>query len=493
MKTLEALSFDNRYARLPDIFYTRHQPMPLQGQFLIHFNQDVAHRLGLDPSEAERDDFVDIVTGAKPLPGYEPLAMCYSGHQFGHYVPRLGDGRALLLGQITTESGEYWDWHLKGGGLTAYSRDGDGRAVLRSSIREYLCSAAMQGLGIATTQALCLTGSEEEVYRENIETGAMILRVAPSHIRFGSFEFLYYTERFDALKILADYVIEYHYPQLREQPQPYLGLLREVVQVTATMIAQWQAVGFAHGVMNTDNLSVLGLTMDYGPFGFLDTYQPGFICNHSDHSGRYAFDRQPEIALFNLSCFAQTLLPLLEGTPEAAGEQAMAVLKSFQPQYQSCYDALMRSKLGLATSRAEDGALVDELLALMAKNQVDYTILFRALGQAGITQRNTSARDLFLDREACDLWLEKYQARLDHEAGDSVERCARMNAINPKRVLRNYLAEVAIRRAEDDQDYREIDQLMRALKNPYTDMPEFEHYADHPPAWATQVEVSCSS
>lgn len=493
MNTLEELQFDNHYARLPGIFFTHHHSAPLRGQHLIHFNHHAAALIKLDPAEAEREDFVDLITAAKLLPGYKPLAMCYSGHQFGHYVSRLGDGRALLLGQVTTDTGASWDLQLKGSGATEYSRQGDGRAVLRSSIREYLCSAAMQGLGIPTTQALCLMGSTEEVYRERVETGAMVLRMAPSHIRFGSFEFLYYTERFDELKVLADYVIEHHYSDLRTQSQPYLGLLREVVTRTAMMIAQWQAAGFAHGVMNTDNMSVLGLTLDYGPFGFLDTYQPGFICNHSDHSGRYAFDRQPEVALFNLSCFAQALLPLLDGTPEEAGAKAMDELKSFQPLYQTYYHSIMREKLGFTTRTDEDEALIDQLLRLMADNQVDYTIFFRALGRLDAEKRNTLARDLFLDRAACDHWLNIYQARLDQDGEDDGGRCVGMNAVNPKLILRNYLAEAAINQAENNQDYSEIDRLMRALKNPYADDPEFEAYAAHPPEWAGQIEVSCSS
>jgi uncharacterized protein YdiU (UPF0061 family) len=289
LKTLEQLQFDNSYARLPETFWSPHQPAPLEDHFLVHFNKKAADLIELDHEQANRPDFVDIISSASPLPGYESIAACYAGHQFGHYVPRLGDGRAILLGEVKTDANRKWDLQLKGGGLTLYSRDGDGRAVLRSTIREYLCSEAMHGLGIPTTRALCITGSNDEVYREKIETGAMLLRMAPSHVRFGSFEYFYYRQQLDDLKTLADYVVTGHFPHLVNKENPYLSLLKEVINSTAKLIAQWQSVGFAHGVMNTDNMSILGLTLDYGPYGFLDNYDPGYICNHSDHHGRYAF------------------------------------------------------------------------------------------------------------------------------------------------------------------------------------------------------------
>lgn len=493
MKTLEQLQFDNSYARLPDLFWSAHQPSPLDHSFLIHFNEQAAGLIGLDPQQAQRPDFVDIITAKTPLPGYQPVALCYAGHQFGHYVPRLGDGRAILLGEIKTDTNAKWDLQLKGAGQTLYSRGGDGRAVLRSTIREYLCSEAMHGLGIPTTRALCMTGSCEEVYRERIEAGAMLLRMAPSHVRFGSFEYFYYNNRFDDLRTLADYVLQQHYPHLQEASNPYLALLEEAVRRTAQLIAQWQAVGFSHGVMNTDNMSILGLTLDYGPYGFFDQYQPDFICNHSDHQGRYAFNRQPDIGLFNVSCLAQALLPLIDKQPEHSAEIATEALRAYEPQFKTHFAELMRGKLGLREARENDEYLWNDLFSNMEQNQVDYTLLFRALSEADPDLRTRKARGLFLDRSSCDAWLKAYHARLRSEGRNTTERSIHMKRSNPKYILRNYIAEFAIRKAEDDADFSEIDTLMRLLQNPYEEQPEFEHYAGHPPAWAEGIEVSCSS
>ncbi|MEW6613804.1 MAG: protein adenylyltransferase SelO family protein, partial [Pseudomonadota bacterium] len=295
MRPLEDLDFDNSFARLPEPFYSRVMPTPVPAPELLSYNETAAALLDLDPREAQRPEFVEYFSGNRPLPGSEPLAALYAGHQFGHYVPQLGDGRAILLGEVRNRAGERWELQLKGAGRTPYSRGGDGRAVLRSTIREYLCSEAMHGLGIPSTRALCIVGSELEVYRESVERGAVLLRLAPSHVRFGSFEVFFYRDQHAELKLLADYVIERHYPELADGDDRYVRFFQEVVLRTARLLAQWQAVGFAHGVMNTDNMSILGLTLDYGPFGFLDRYDPGFICNHSDHAGRYAFDRQPQI------------------------------------------------------------------------------------------------------------------------------------------------------------------------------------------------------
>ena len=474
---------------MPDEFYSRLNTTPLSNQHLISFNQQAADLIGLHPDEAMREDFVDIISGKTPLSGYEPLAMCYSGHQFGHYVPRLGDGRAILLGQIKTDAGERWDLQLKGAGSTEYSRGSDGRAVLRSTIREYLCSEAMYGLGIPTTRALCMIGSDTEVYREQIEPGAMLLRMAPSHIRFGSFEYFYYTQQHDKLKQLADHVIELHYPECKGEPSPYLALLKQTIKSTAELIAKWQSVGFAHGVMNTDNMSIHGLTLDYGPYGFLDTYQPDFICNHSDHQGRYAFNKQPDIGAFNLSCLAQALLPLLHEVPETGAELAMAELNEYPHFYVNHYAGLMRNKLGLLDQQKQDKELSDHLLRIMHKNNVDYTILFRTLS----SEDSSPARDLFVDRAAFDNWQVDYRQRLVSENSDDQSRCKRMKQANPKYILRNYMAEVAIEKATKEQDYSEIDRLLCLLQKPFDEHPEHLLYAEHPPEWSNKISVSCSS
>ncbi len=412
--------------------------------------------------------------------------MLYAGHQFGVYVPQLGDGRAILLGEVRNERGEKWDLHVKGAGQTPFSRRGDGRKVLRSAIREYLCSEAMQGLGIPTTRALCIVGSDDKVYREQVETGAMLLRMAPSHVRFGTFEVFYYRRQHEQLKLLAEYVIEQHFPHLLGAADRYARLFSEVTTRTAQLIAKWQAVGFAHGVMNTDNMSILGLTLDYGPFGFMDDYDPGFICNHSDHNGPYAFDRQPYIGLWNLSCLAQALLPL------APKEELKAALDSYETTLNRCYLDSMRAKLGLEQSRSEDETLIHDLLALMQAGRADYTMVFRALGDFRPLALPSGVRDCFLDRDAFDAWARRYTARLREEDSRDEERQRRMSRINPRYVLRNYLAQQAIEKAQQ-KDFSEIDRLLSLLRDPYTDQPGMESYAAAPPDWGKHLVVSCSS
>jgi uncharacterized protein YdiU (UPF0061 family) len=420
--------------------------------------------------------------------GMEPLAMLYSGHQFGVYVPQLGDGRAILLGEVKNDQGERWDLHLKGAGMTPFSRDGDGRAVLRSTIREYLCSEAMHGLGIPTTRALCIVGSDDKIYREQIETAATLLRMAPSHVRFGTFEIFYYRKQYEHLRVLADYAIDEFFTHLRAAPEKYARFFTEVVERTAKLIAQWQAIGWAHGVLNTDNMSVLGITLDYGPFGFMDDYDAGFICNHSDHNGRYAFNQQPFIGLWNLSCLAQTMLPLVEKEVLKAG------LDTYTPTFEQEYLRLMRAKLGLQEERAEDDELIRDLLGLLQGSHADYTILFRELSMFSSTEDTTSEklREHFLNRERFDEWMARYRNRLRIEQSQDDDRRLRMTRVNPKYVLRNYLAQIAIEKAQQ-KDYSEIDRLLTLLRRPYTDQPGMEGYAAPPPNWGKHLSVTCSS
>jgi len=495
MKKIEQLQFNNTYASLPDGFYSAVKPTPLNKPHIISINPAVAELLELDASALGLPESLAFLSGEALLENMQPLAQCYAGHQFGSFVPRLGDGRAILLGEVQTENQGKWDLQIKGGGQTPYSRDGDGRAVLRSTIREYLCSEAMHGLGIATTRALCMLGSEEEVYREQIEKGALLLRTAPSHVRFGTFEYFYYSNRHDDIKTLLDHVIEHQYPEFKDSDNPGLSLLQEVIKRTAEMIAQWQSVGFAHGVMNTDNMSVLGLTMDYGPFGFLDAYDPAYVCNHSDHQGRYAFDQQPNIGLFNLSCFAQALLPALGTDIEAMVTEAKTALEQYQPQYIAHYAALMRAKLGLETQQPDDQALLQGLLGLMAEDKVDYTLLFRGLCEFSTSNpdANHPIRDLFIQRDAFADWALQYERRLKLEHSNDQQRATSMRNTNPKYVLRNYMAEIAIKKAETEQDYSEIDQLLALLQDPFAEHEALSHYAGFPPDWAQQISVSCSS
>lgn len=488
------MRFDNTYARLPEAFYAKLSPTPFEHPpDLVSFNPAAAALIDLDPEEARRPEFTGVFGGRLLVPGMEPLAMLYAGHQFGVYVPQLGDGRAILLGEVRNERGEKWDLHVKGAGQTPFSRDGDGRKVLRSAIREYLCSEAMHGLGIPTTRALCIVGSDDTVYREQVETGAMLLRMAPMHVRFGTFEVFYYRRQHEHLKLLADYVIEQRFPHLRRADDRYARLFHDVVTGTAQLIAKWQAVGFAHGVMNTDNMSILGLTLDYGPFGFMDDYDPGFICNHSDHNGRYAFDRQPYIGLWNLSCLAQALLPL------APKEELKAALDSYETTLNRCYLDSMRAKLGLEQSRSEDETLIHDLLALMQAGRADYTMVFRALGTfSTLTPPSPSQgegeglRDHFMDRARFEDWASRYRDRLREEGSRDEKRTWRMNRINPRYVLRNYLAQQAIEKAQQ-KDFSGIDRLLTLLRDPYTDQPGMEPYAAAPPDWGKHLIVSCSS
>lgn len=486
-KTLEQLHFDNSYARLPEGFYSRVLPTPVGEPYVVSFNPAAAELIDLNPAQARQEDFAPIFAGQKRLSGSEPIAAVYAGHQFGVYVPQLGDGRAILLGEVRNEAGQRWDLQLKGAGPTPYSRGFDGRAVLRSTIREYLCSEALHGLGIPTTRALCIVGSDAPVYREQVETSATLLRMAPSHVRFGSFEYFSHSGQHDRLRQLADYVIEHHYPEFAGIVERYALFFAEVVVRTARLIAQWQAVGFAHGVMNTDNMSILGLTIDYGPFGFLDAYEPGFICNHSDTWGRYAFNRQPNIALWNLGCLAQALLPLVDQ------EALQAALDGYGSICTQNYAELMRRKLGLREARPEDEELVRDLLDLMARWGMDYTNTFRALGRFRQGGDNTALRDRFIDRAAFDAWAGRYAKRLAAENSDDAERKSRMERANPKYILRNYLVQTAIDRATQDKDFSEIDRLLDLLRDPYEERPEMEIYAEEPPEWGRHLEVSCSS
>ena len=434
------------------------------------------------------DDALQCLAGNRQPEG-GMLASVYSGHQFGAWAGQLGDGRALLLGEANTPLGRL-EVQLKGAGPTPYSRRADGRAVLRSSIREFLCSEAMHALGIPTTRALALVGSPLPVRRETLETAAVVTRVAPGFLRFGHFEhFAHTAQDTAALRRLADATIERYYPDLQGRASPYAALLEAVAERTATLLAQWQAVGFCHGVMNTDNMSMLGLTLDYGPFGFIDAFDPGHVCNHSDTEGRYAWARQPQVAFWNLHALAQGLLPLI-GDPDAARSALQAYATRFPPALLAAW----RAKLGLQQAHDGDRELADELLRRMAADRSDFTIVFRRL--AGFDSRpqagNEALRDLFIDREAFDAWAQRYGERLRAEGSVDAERAPRMNAVNPKFVLRNHLAEVAIEQARGG-DFGEVQRLLKVLQRPFDEQPEHEADASFPPDWAQQLEVSCSS
>ena len=466
-------------------FVVAQPAMPLPSPHWVARNDELARSLGV-AAWLQSDAALASLSGHAAPPG-GALTSVYSGHQFGVWAGQLGDGRALLLGEWQTSDGDV-EVQLKGSGLTPYSRMGDGRAVLRSSIREYLCSEAMHGLGIPTTRALALVGSPLPVRRETVETAAIVTRIATSFLRFGHFEhFTHSAEDVTALRTLADAAIARYFPELQGAAQPYAALLESVTRRTATLMAQWQAVGFCHGVMNTDNMSLLGLTIDYGPFGFLDAFDPGHICNHTDTQGRYAYARQPNVAFWNLHALAQALMPLIEDS-----DVALAALEPYKSAFPEAFMAAMRAKLGLLTRRDEDRELIDDVLRLMAQDRADFTNTWRRMASFVPGAPNDAMRDMFIDREAFDAWAARYGARLQAEASVDAERAARMRATNPKYVLRNHLAEAAIKRAQAG-DFSEIERLMGVLQRPFDEQPEHDADAALPPDWASHLEVSCSS
>jgi len=423
--------------------------------------------------------------GETLLPGMSPLAQVYSGHQFGVWAGQLGDGRGILLGEQRLEDGSKLDWHLKGAGLTPYSRMGDGRAVIRSSVREFLASEALHHLGIPTTRALTLSIGDEPVYRETTERGAMLMRISPSHLRFGHFEHFFYSQQQEKVQQLADYAIRHHWPHLDAEADRYQQWFTDIVLRTARLIALWQSVGFAHGVMNTDNMSILGLTIDYGPFGFLDDYQPDFICNHSDYQGRYSFENQPMIGMWNLNRLAHALSGLL------TTEQLRTALSAYEPELMRVWGERMRAKLGLLTQQSSDNEILTDLLALMTQEHSDYTLTFRLLSETQQAESRSPLRDEFIDREAFDSWYQRYRSRLMDEQVSDEERQAVMKASNPAVILRNYLAQQAIEEAERGEQGA-LARLHQALQQPFSDQTAAE-YRQRPPDWGKTLEVSCSS
>ncbi|MBD9413989.1 YdiU family protein [Pseudomonas sp. PDM16] len=486
MKTLDALKFDNRFARLGDAFSTEVLPEPLDEPRLVLASPAAMALLDLDPAEANSEVFAQLFAGHKLWSDAEPRAMVYSGHQFGVYNPRLGDGRGLLLGEVVNDASEHWDLHLKGAGQTPYSRMGDGRAVLRSSIREFLASEYMHALGIPTSRALCVTGSSTPVWREKQESGAMLLRLAPSHVRFGHFEYFYYTNQHERLKELGEHVLASHFPECLSAENPWAAMFREIVERNAELIARWQAYGFCHGVMNSDNMSILGITFDYGPYAFLDDFDANHICNHSDDSGRYSFSNQVPIAHWNLSALAQALTPFVEV------EQLRESLGLFLPLFQAHYQDLMRRRLGLTTADERDAALIERLLQLMQTSAVDYNLFFRRLGEQAPADAIKTLREDFVDLAGFDQWGQEYLARAASEQGTQTERRARMHAVNPRYLLRNYLAQQAIEAAERG-DYEPVRELHAVLSRPFEDQPGMERYTERPPEWGKHLEISCSS
>ncbi len=483
MKKITKLIFNNTYRRLPEEFYHIVNPKPFENPFLICFNPEMAKEIELDPGAMDSEKLAEYLSGKKLIPGSEPIALYYTGHQFGVYNPHIGDGRAILLGEVINSKGKKWDLHLKGAGPTNYSRGFDGRAVLRSTIREYLCSEAMHYLGIPTTRALSIVGSDEKVERETTETGAMLIRMANSHVRFGSFEGFFFRGQTENVKILADYVITNIYPEFTDNPDRYKHMVNETARRTGSLIAKWQAYGFTHGVMNTDNMSILGDTIDYGPYAFMETYKSDFTPNHSDHFGRYSYKSQPSIAYWNLNKLLQCLSSLL------SNDEIQDALGEYREAYAESYLGLMANKFGFKGFKDGDKKFIDDTFEIFEEKEIDFPIFFRELSGVTLdeTLEGTEVKKIGVE------WLERYFKRIKADNIDDKMRKESMDSVNPKYVLRTYIAENAIRDAVEKQDYSEIEKVRKILMNPFDEQSEHEQYSLRPPEGAEVTALSCSS
>jgi uncharacterized protein YdiU (UPF0061 family) len=486
--------FQNTYAALPANFFARVAPTPVASPRLVKLNRPLAIHLGLDPDVLETPSGAEILSG-KTLPaGADPIAMAYAGHQFGQFVPQLGDGRAILLGEVIDKDGIRRDIQLKGSGPTPFSRRGDGRAALGPVLREYVVSEAMAALGIPTTRSLAAVVTGEHVMRETALPGAVLTRVASSHIRVGTFQYFAARGDFDAVRRLADHVIARHYPELVGSERPYHGLLAAVIGRQAALIARWLLVGFIHGVMNTDNTSISGETIDYGPCAFMDAYDPAQVYSSIDEFGRYAYANQPRIALWNLTRFAECLLPLFGEEKDKAVEQAQEALVAFGEEFNVAYKAGLRAKIGLFTEREDDHALAQALLDAMAKGAADFTLTFRRLSDAaGDPEADPEVRRLFGEPDAFDEWLPRWRQRISQEPHSSEERQAAMRAANPAFIPRNHRVEAVIRAAVDRNDYAPFEELLKVLSAPCEDQPEFAAYQDPPQPHERVCQTFCGT
>jgi serine/tyrosine/threonine adenylyltransferase len=478
------LNFQNRFIELGPEFYQAKTPDPVTDPYLIDFSPSAGKLLDLSPEADKDSDFLERFSGNKPIEGAQPLAMAYSGHQFGSYNPRMGDGRGLLLGEIQNQNQEMWDIYLKGAGPTRFARGFDGRATLNSSIREHLASEALNGLGIPTTRSLAVIGIRELIYRQRPELAAILVRVADSHIRFGSFEFFHYTGQEKNVERLLEFSIQSYYPDIAEEPDKYRIFFQRTVQRTAKLIAKWQAVGFIHGVMNTDNMCITGTTFDYGPYGFIDRFVPNHTPNHSDTQGRYAYSQQPEIGFWNLNKLAETLIPLI------GADTLEEEMKQYQPTFNRFYREEMSKKLGLAILDSEFTQLVQTMFQLLHDQQIDYTNFFRFLA-------NYPAANI--NNDELRSWLSHYLELAQREGISHEERKAQMDATNAKFILRTHLLQTALDKALKESDFSEITRLRILLENPFQDQPEIfaeheiEHYAQDTPETSICRQTSCSA
>jgi len=468
----------HNFSELPEEFYTLQDWKGFDNPKIVIENHAMKKALGME--DTDHQELLEIFNGAKKIDSLKPLSMVYSGHQFGQYVEQLGDGRGLLFAQINSNEG-LLDIHLKGAGKTPYSRFGDGRAVLRSVIREYLCGEAIHALSIPTSRALMIIGSDEMVIREKSESAAILVRTAKTHIRFGSFEYFHYNNKPEHVKSLADFCIN-SYPQYFSRTRnAYEDFFRVIVKETAKMIAHWQACGFNHGVMNTDNMSILGETFDYGPYGFMEDYNPSHVCNHSDHQGRYAFKNQPYIGLWNCSALGHALSSLI--SEESQGE----ILQTYEAIFQDTLAELYRKKLGLDQVQPEDATLIQGLLDIMESEKLDYTNTFRNLTQA-LAKKNSPE----LNSEISKSWVVSFLERHSKETLSKDKRLELMNQVNPKFILRNYMAQEAIEAAEVN-DFSKLETLIIVMTQPFEELIEHQEFSNKSPIWAKGLEISCSS
>ena len=483
MDSLAPLPFDNSYAKLPERFYARLAPTPVAAPRLVKLNRALAMQLGLDPEALASPQGVEMLAGNRIAPGSEPIAMAYAGHQFGNFVPQLGDGRAILLGEIVDRSGRRRDLQLKGAGPTPFSRSGDGRAAVGPVLREYIVSEAMAALGIPTTRSLAAVTTGEPIWRDGELPGAVLTRVASSHVRVGTFQFFAARGDTEALRLLADHVIARHAPEAREPAEPYRALFEAVIARQAALVAKWLLVGFIHGVMNTDNCSIAGETIDYGPCAFMDAYNPETVFSSIDQQGRYAYAHQPSIAHWNLARFGETLLPLLADDGDKALAIANEVLGTFRQHYVTALIGGLRRKLGLFTEEEGDAALAQDLLNAMTDGQADFTLTFRRLGEAAADPAaDEEVRNLFGEkRQALDAWLPRWRERLSREPQDGAGRRAAMHAVNPVYIPRNHRVELALAAAAEREDYAPFEELLMVLAKPYEERAEFSAYAEPPP------------
>jgi serine/tyrosine/threonine adenylyltransferase len=480
------ISFDNSYARLPNRFHVRLDPTPVAAPKLVRLNAALAETLGIDPSELGGPEGVAVLAGNHVIPGAEPMALAYAGHQFGHFVPQLGDGRANLLGEVVGPDGIRRDIQLKGSGQTPFSRSGDGRAALGPVLREYLISEAMAALGVPTTRTLAAVTTGESVWRETRLPGAVLTRVAASHIRVGTFQYFAARRDEEGVRLLADHAIARHYPEAAGALNPYRAFLDGVIARQADLVAKWLLIGFIHGVMNTDNCSIAGETIDYGPCAFMDAYDPGAVFSSIDHQGRYAYANQPRIALWNLTRLAECLLPLLDGDETAATD----ALATFAPGFQAAYFAGLRRKIGLLAEREGDDELTQSLLNLMATDGADFTLTFRRLcdaaeGPAG----NAAVRALFKDAGAYDAWAARWRVRLAAEKSAA----GAMRAVNPAFIPRNHLVEAALTAAVERSDFQPFEDLLAVLSRPFDDQPGVAHYATPPRDEERVLQTFCGT